>query len=270
MNPLPAPQNPRTLLSFDFDGTLHEPASGHPLNPRFFEVVQQLREEQDAIWVVNTGRSLFQMVQGLTEAGFPFLPDHIIAREREIFSPARFGRWAAYEKWNNRCEKDHKKLFKKSRKSLKRLQSFVEDQTGAEWIGSATEPAGVVATSVAEMQDIAEFADSVCKETPSLSYERNSIYMRFSHANYHKGSALQELQSFYEVPVDRTFAIGDGLNDVKKLRPDVAGMLACPSNAVVEVKEGVKSSDGYLASSPVSEGVMESLAHFFALTAVQS
>ena len=270
MNPLPLPETARTLLSFDFDGTLHELATGNPLKNEFFELLQELRETEDAIWVVNTGRSLFQTIEGMNETKFPFLPDHIIAREREIFSPGRFGRWVAFEKWNDRCEKDHKKLFKKSKRSLKRLRTFVEEETDAEWIGSPTEPAGVVATNVAEMGQIADFADSICKETPALSYERNSIYMRFSHSDYHKGSALQELQTFYQVPISRTFVIGDGLNDVKKLRPEIAGLIACPSNAVDEVKETVRAVDGFVASKPVSDGVMESLRHFFAPKGVHS
>ena len=39
----------------------------------------------------------------------------IVAREREVWYPNPLGRWIGDEKWNRRCEKDHRKFFNLSR-----------------------------------------------------------------------------------------------------------------------------------------------------------
>lgn len=265
MQALPAPESPRLLLSFDFDGTLHEPEAGYPLDPRFFDVIQQLREKYGALWAVNTGRSLFQTVQGINEAKFPFLPDCLIAREREIYKPSPLGRWVDMGRWNTDCAKAHAKLFRKSRRVLKKLRKYVETETSARWIEQEDEPAGVIATTEEEMERISNMADELCAKTPMLSHERNTIYMRFSHAEYNKGSALKALAESMDLQPESTFAIGDGHNDLTKLNRDIAHHIACPANAHPEVQRCLLDQGGYLAKACYSHGVLEALEHFFPL-----
>jgi len=260
---LPPLDSPRLLLSFDFDGTLHQPQDGWHLDVTFFDHIQKMREEHGALWLINTGRSLFQMVQGISESHFPFLPDFLIVREREIFQPTQFGHWVDLGDWNKRGEKDHKKLFKKASRSMKILKKFVTEETQAEWIESKDEPAGIIAKSLDEMAHIANHVDTICAKMPNLSYERNSIYLRFSHSRYNKGSALQQVQSLSGVGVDKTFAIGDGHNDLTMLRPEVAAHLACPANAISDVKVTVSTSGGYVSELNASQGAIEALRTFF-------
>ena len=84
MKTLPPPPQPKAILSFDFDGTLHDPAAAPPVPVAFFELLRTLREEKQIVWGINTGRSMHQMVEGFIESRFPFLPDWVVAREREI------------------------------------------------------------------------------------------------------------------------------------------------------------------------------------------
>lgn len=264
---LPPLDSPSLILSFDFDGTLHQPHDGWPIQKEFFDHVRRMREEHDALWLINTGRSLFHMVQGISECRFPFLPDLIIVRERDIYQPGRFGRWVDLGKWNKNGEKDHKKLFQKAGKQLKELKAFVTGETAAEWIESKEEPAGVIATSLEEMAKIAERADRCCEMIEDLSYERNSIYLRFSHSAYNKGSALQEVQRLAGLGMGETFAIGDGFNDLTMLRPEVAAHLACPHNAIPEVKTAVRQAGGFLSDQYASGAAVDALnSYFFSLT----
>ncbi len=260
---LPPLDSPRLLLSFDFDGTLHQPQDGWHLDATFFDHIAKMREEHGALWLINTGRSLFQMVQGFGESRFPFLPDLLIVREREIFQPTQFGRWVDLGDWNKKGEKDHKKLFKKSARALKKLKKFVTQETQAEWIESKDEPAGIIAKSLAEMAHIASHIDAVCAGISDLSYERNSIYLRFSHGKYNKGSALQQVQSLSSVGVENTFAIGDGHNDLTMLHPSVASHLACPANAIPDVKDIVSASGGHVSQMNASHGALDALRTFF-------
>jgi len=250
---------PRWLLSFDFDGTLAVADEYPPVKPEFFELMEKMRRSHRTYWGINTGRSLMQAVQGLADARFPFLPDYIIAREREIYTPNKLGRWVGHSEWNERCHSDHHKLFRKSRRLLKKLRHWVEKETAAIWGMQEAEPAGIVASTASEMDVIVRKIDEVIQGWPKLSYQRNGIYLRFSHLRYHKGSALVELARILEIPKERAFAIGDGHNDLDMLSPDVAGLLACPANACEEVVRQVESSGGYVASKRASEGTIEAL-----------
>ena len=97
---------PGHILSFDFDGTLHNPADEDPVSPRLFETLERLRREKGALWGINTGRSIAHVVEGLVESRFPFAPDWVVAREREIWLPNHVGRWTAHQPWNHDCEKE--------------------------------------------------------------------------------------------------------------------------------------------------------------------
>ena len=134
MKNLDPPPTPGAVLSFDFDGTLHHPADDPPVPREFFEVIRSLRENRGAVWGINTGRSMPQMIEGFLESRFPFLPDWVVAREREIYFPNAYGRWIPHEEWNSRCEKEIHRLFKNSRKLLNSLRAEVEEHTGARWM----------------------------------------------------------------------------------------------------------------------------------------
>ena len=87
MKPLPSPAQATAVLSFDFDGTLHDPAAVPPVPAGVFTLLGKLRAEQQVVWGINTGRPLAHMVDGFIESRFPFLPDWVVARECEIYFP---------------------------------------------------------------------------------------------------------------------------------------------------------------------------------------
>jgi HAD superfamily hydrolase (TIGR01484 family) len=250
---------PEWLLAFDFDGTLVVPDENPPVQPDFFSLISSMRQTHHAYWGINTGRSLMQTVQGLAEARFPFLPDFIIAREREIYTPNDLGRWVPVSEWNTRCDKEHHKLFRKCRRVLKRMQKWVESETAAVWGLQAGEPAGIVASTASEMEWIVQHLDQELEKTPLLSYQRNGIYLRFSHRHYHKGSAMAEVARLCGLDASRTYAIGDSHNDLDMLDVGLAAHLACPENACDEVKTRVTQSGGYVAQGIASRGAIESL-----------
>ncbi len=253
------------LLSFDFDGTLVIPDAEPPVQSQFFELIRMMRVSHKVLWGINTGRSLMQTVQGLTEARFPFLPDYIIAREREIYTPNSYGRWVGVADWNGRCEKEHHRLFRKCRRLLRRLQKWVELETGAIWGQQDGEPAGIVASTAREMDYIVQKLDRELQEKPMLCYQRNGIYLRFSHRDYHKGSAMAEVARRSGLSADRTFAIGDSHNDLDMLDLSRAAHIACPGNACEEVKNRVLSRGGHVAGGTASAGTIEALCAAFAI-----
>jgi HAD superfamily hydrolase (TIGR01484 family) len=263
MTPLPAPSSPTAILSFDFDGTLHFAANTPPVPPTFFEVIRRLRENQGVLWGINTGRAMEYMEEGILESRFPFLPDWVVAREREIHFPDGAGRWQPHHPWNLRCETEIHALFHHARQLMAQIRRLVEEHTGARWIEMDGEPAGIIAQSDDEMEWIVGSIQPLVDAEPHLAWQRNSIYLRFGHRDYQKGSSLSEVAAHYGLTAAHCFAMGDSHNDFEMLDPAHAAMTACPANAVREIREKILATGGIVTPSPHGQGAIEALHHYF-------
>src|SRR5438876_8503364 len=96
------------------------------------------------------------------------------------------------------------------------------------------------------MDLVTEFIEQARARHPKLDYQRNTVYLRFCHADYHKGAALAELARLIDIPRDNIFAAGDHHNDISMLDGRFAAMPSCPANAIDEVKTVVRKADGYV------------------------
>jgi hydroxymethylpyrimidine pyrophosphatase-like HAD family hydrolase len=224
-----------------------------------------IRELQDAgsVWAINTGRSVDLLESGLAKFDFQIRPDFILTTERDIFRPDGNGdKWEPFGDWNDRCARDHADLFAATQPVLAEVVDFVTQQTKARLIYDSDRLEGLAAENELEMQRIAEFIEHAGAEHSKFHYQRNGIYLRFCHADYHKGAALAELARLIEVPRDSIFAAGDHHNDISMLDGKVAAMPSCPANAIPEVQSAVRSADGYVAQQEHGAGVYEALLHF--------
>ncbi|MDB0068585.1 HAD hydrolase family protein, partial [Akkermansiaceae bacterium] len=93
--------------------------------------------------------------------------------------------------------------------------------------------------------------------------ERNSIYLRFTHIGFRKGTCLVEAADRWGIGPELILAVGDNFNDLSMLQPEVSEACGCPSNAVPAVKDFVRGRGGKVASKPGSLGVMEVMGHYF-------
>jgi len=107
-----------------------------------------------------------------------------------------------------------------------------------------------------------KFIDQAKAHEPKFHYQRNTIYLRFCHADYHKGAALAELSRLTEIPREVIFAAGDHHNDISMLDGRYAAFPACPANAIDAVKSAVRGSGGRVAEKEFGAGVHEALQHF--------
>ena len=259
--------SPVLLVSTDFDGTLVEHGAPTPFSPRLLEVFTALRE-RGVRWVINTGRTLPSLEEGLESFALPIQPDYAITTERELFQPARDRRgWEDFGDWNTVCARRHDALFAAAAPMLRELVAFVQSDTGAELrYGRRTqgceitdEPAGIVARDDAEMDRIVARLDRLRSDVPQFSFQRNSIYLSFCHADYDKGTSLAELGRLIGVGAEGTFAVGDHQNDLPMLDGRHARRVACPANSIDRVKAAVQAAGGYVAREPYSAGVIEAL-----------
>ena len=248
------------LLSTDFDGTLVAHHSDPVLDPDCMELIETL-QRAGAIWAINTGRSRDLLESGLVDFEFPVRPDFILTSERDVFRPAGNG-WEAFGDWNTRVARHHAELYASASSIFAEVLDFVHQKTGARIIHEAHGPEGLIAQDEEEMARIIEFIDEARSAHPHFHYQHNTVYLRFCHANYHKGSALAELQRLLEIPREQTFAAGDHFNDVSMLDGRYAQFPACPANAIAEVKEAVREANGYVAEGHCGAGVREALLHF--------
>ena len=250
---------PTFLYSFDLDGTLVDEPPYPTINPGLNSFLESVKT-QGGVWAVNTGRTLFQALDGIAEHKIRPVPDFIMAKERELYAPTQFNRWVDVGDWNKRCQKEHKRFLKTHRKLFKRVQAYLEAETNAQWMEGMEETPGVIATSGEEMGKVCAYIEEEIRNDDVLSYERNSIYLRFSHAAYHKGSVLQELARHLDVPREKICVAGDNHNDLSMLCPTVAGFRVCPSNAIPEVQAVVSGSPGgVVGNGRASFGVLEGI-----------
>ncbi len=256
-------RRPVRLLSTDFDGTLVGHDNDPVLDPRCMELIGEL-QRGGVLWAINTGRSVELLESGLLDFDFPVHPDFILTSERDVFRPARNGgkRWEPFGDWNDRCAQAHEELFSSAKSILAEVIHFVNQKTSARVVYLGEGPEGVIAQSEEEMDRITRFIDHARTRQPQFHYQRNTIYLRFCHTDYHKGAALAELARLIEVPREEIFAAGDHHNDVSMLDGRFAAMPACPANAIETVKKTVRSAGGYVAEREFGAGVHEALLHF--------
>lgn len=249
------------VLAFDFDGTMYWEGHEPEVDERLFDWIEFLRKRQNLVWGISTGRTLPHLQEGLVRA-CRFLPDFVITRERDIFFTNPVGRFEPNARWNARAQKDHTKLFKKLKKEMRDLRLFVEETLEGEWVEESGDP-GVVLKDESGMESLLELLEEKCGSCQELAYERNSIYLRFTHAAYGKGPALSEVVRHYGVAPQNVLAAGDNFNDLTMLTPEVAAYLVCPSNAVESVKKRVAVCDGVVAEGIASEGLVEAFEKIF-------
>ncbi|MBA3608144.1 MAG: HAD family phosphatase [Chthoniobacterales bacterium] len=248
------------LISTDFDGTLVSHASDPVFDRACLELIRDLQRD-GAIWAINTGRSVGLLKEGLEDFAFSVLPDFILTSERDVFRPTERG-WEPYGDWNERCAQAHAELYLTASSVLAKVVDFVIRQTKARVVYEANEPAGLIATNEEEMDLLTEFIDRAKAHEPKFHYQRNTIYLRFCHADYHKGAALAELSRLTNIPHAAIFAAGDHHNDLSMLDGRYAALPACPANAIPEVKEAVRRAGGWVAEKEFGAGVHEALRHF--------
>jgi hydroxymethylpyrimidine pyrophosphatase-like HAD family hydrolase len=249
------------LICTDFDSTIAEP-DGRQISPAFFERLEAARKTGPLFWVINTGRTFDSLRDDLVQRKAPIWPDWVVAVEREIWL-VRDRRGVGWFEWNRKCELLHAQLFESVAPLWKLIEDYVMRHTKARLVEDAGSPLGIVASCEEEADEISAYITPLLKDWPMLVAVRNSIYFRFSHKFYHKGACLEAIANGIGVLPLQIMAVGDHLNDLPMLDRRYAHHLACPANAVEQVKEKVRSQNGYVASSDVAEGTVEAWNRLF-------
>lgn len=257
------------LLSTDFDGTLiesssTEPAFVFPIKEKCHEVLAiALNEliEEGGLWVVNTGRPLNLLLEGLEIFEGPAKPHYLITNERHIYRYHENGDVESLGDWNRRCDEEHDLLFKSAGGFFERVHRLIgEYGEEATFLESAS---GVPEELLVKDESLLDELSIRLLELPGrpdvFSFQRSHIHLHFCHQSYNKGSTLGELSRFLSIRPESILAIGDYHNDIAMLNGQVAAMVACPSNAHDKVKQTVKKAKGHVSLHPSSRGSAEAI-----------
>jgi len=249
------------LLCTDFDGTIAEP-DFKPISPVFFQRLESWRKDGPLYWVINTGRTFESLREELVRRKAPIWPDWVVAVEREVWL-VRDRRGVGWFEWNRKCELLHAQLFETVGPFWKLVEDYISRHTKAKLVEDPGSPLGIIASCEEEADEISAYITPLLKNWPMLVAVRNSIYFRFSHKLYHKGACLEAIANGIGVLPPQIMAVGDHMNDLPMLDRRYAHHLACPANAVDEVKHKVRAQGGHVASSDVAEGTVEAWDRFF-------
>jgi hydroxymethylpyrimidine pyrophosphatase-like HAD family hydrolase len=251
---------PVRLISTDFDGTLHAEFEDPPV-PRDLQGLLGELQRDGAHWVINTGRDLSSVMEGIARSRLSVHPDFLVTVEREIFY-LEGSHYYALTEWNGGCTRAHEELFARVRPDVSMLEAWVSSRFRATLYEDAFSPFCLIAESNQDADAIQEFLEDYCSRVPNLAFVRNDIYARFSHSAYNKGTALAEIARRLGLNRDATFAAGDHLNDLPMLSGEFAACLVAPDNAIPVVKELVRRQNGYVSHQPWGHGVARGLEHY--------
>ncbi|HUB66173.1 MAG TPA: HAD family hydrolase [Candidatus Methylacidiphilales bacterium] len=251
------------LICTDFDGTLAG-ADGQPIHTVFFERLVGWRKRGQLFWVINTGRTYESLQDELVGRKTPLWPDWIVTLERQIWL-VRNQRGIGWFEWNRKCELLHAQLFESVKPIWKLIEDYVARHTGGRLVEDAGSPLGIIASCEEEADEISAFMKPLLQNWPMLVSVRNSIYFRFSHKFYHKGTCLEAISNGLGIPAAQIMTVGDHLNDLPMLERRYAWHLACPGNAVDDVKERVRAEGGYVSVANTGEGIVEAWDKMFPL-----
>lgn len=250
------------LLSTDFDGTLVGFPQRLACPPLLSDALVAARAA-DVAWVINTGRSLEHLEEGLAEFAAPHAPDYAVVNERHLYE-LRGRDWIAIGTWNERCDEEHHRLGQLSAPALRQILKHAARSLSFEVLEERGYPIGVITRDEETMEKLVGQLRLVAGEHPDFDFQRNAIYLRFSHRSYTKGTTLAELARFLALPKAGILAIGDNHNDLSMLDGTHAGMVACPVNAVEEIRRAVRTANGFVSDRPDAFGTAEAIFNYLA------
>lgn len=244
------------LISTDFDGTLHTDFE-HPPVPAVLQEILAQFQAAGGKWLINTGRDLAGVMEGITRAHLKVKPDFLGLVEREIY--AHDGVWySPVAEWNEACARDQNAVFARIRPDLPGLFAWVGRYFPSTTVyADAYSPFCVIADNNDDADQIVAHLEEYCAQEPDLAVVRNDVYARFSHRGYNKGTVMSEVARRLGLGAHQVLAAGDHHNDLPMLDAARAKWLVAPANSVDPVKVAVRQQGGHVSALPWGHGVAE-------------
>jgi HAD superfamily hydrolase (TIGR01484 family) len=249
---------PIKLISTDFDGTIFAEFENPPIPVKLQKLIGDL-QARGVKWVINTGRDMSSLMEAMARAKVTIQPDYLVLVEREIQIHDGV-RYSGLEEWNTACTCAHEELFTRVHADVPRITEWINARFHATVYADPYSPFCLIAGNNGDAETIDAYLEDYCRTVPNLVTVRNDVYIRFSHAAFNKGTALQKLTHRLGITPQEVFAAGDHLNDLPMLSRQYAGWLAAPQNAIPSVKALIRSQQGFISDLSQGNGVADALA----------
>lgn len=261
---LPPPVKARYLFSFDFDDTLFTLGGPAAERRRFFRIMRGLRRDYGVLWGINTGRDPVYLREGLMDMFHDdpegFAPDFTVTMERNVHLADAEGRLMPGVSWNDACSVAHDSLFSRYGCMLEELMEHLEQRfSGLELRRQQYDAFSLVVNDARGLDAVSGVIHGTVAPYEEIVTQRAGPYLRFSHRDYNKGTALAFVASQWGIPHACAAIFGDGHNDLDAMRHLPEAFRCCPSNAAEEVKEMVAAGHGYMSQKPRTLGVLDGL-----------
>src|SRR5438128_2089822 len=152
------------LISTDFDGTLHAEFEDPPVPHELQTLIADL-QRQGAKWVINTGRDLSSVMEGIARARLSIRPDYLVVVEREIYCH-HASRYVQAEEWNQGCKAAHAELFARVEADVPGLVDWVNQRFSATLYQDDYSPFCMIAEKNEDADAIQVFLESYCAQVP--------------------------------------------------------------------------------------------------------
>lgn len=250
---------PIQLICTDFDGTLHSDDEV-PAVPVALQEALGALQDAGALWMINTGRELDDLLEGLKRVQLSVQPDYLVVVEREIYRRTDHG-YEPFTEWNEACATAQAAVFATIADRLPPLFEQLRLDHAAHLYEDPWSPFCFIDRDNDEADAIQAVVDDLLADLPDIALVRNDIYGRLAHTAYTKGSAMAEVARVLSIQPENILAAGDHWNDLSMLQSDLAHLLVAPANAMPEVAAQVHAEGGYVAQAQCGEGVLEGLQH---------
>lgn len=248
------------LIATDLDGTIIGNGDEFPVYEQFRDKIDQIRNENDAIWAICTGRNLksFRIFfDSMRLMGI--VPDFVIIKHAYIYGLSSVG-YVPHVVWN---------LQMRFVKWLQRIRVASAIRGWHTMVAGSTRGVTTIVRSSDRLcmrfnsaETAATAANMIRDRVKNYKYVRVFPYVKEVDVRcvpFTKGLSLSELTRHLGMTAENVLAIGDGHNDISMLEPSVARQTGCPANAQPEVVSAVHTFGGHIASKPSLSGVMEIL-----------
>ncbi len=236
------PSDCRWLISLDYDGTLRHDEAPY-IDAEFFEQMAAWREH-GVRWGINTGRSLYFLLEDYTEIS-AVLPDFICTCERYAYVSDDAGMLHACHRYNVGCDEDHIALRARLGEVIgEEFKRMGERNPEVEWEIDDSDPLSIAAADPESMEKLMPTVYEIQSRYPELGMQRAGRFMRYCDGRYSKGSALDQVRKHWEVEEAHCFIMGDGENDLDTFKHFPTASCAAPTHSHVDVLNYVNARGG--------------------------
>lgn len=261
----------KKIVFFDIDGTLIDSVKGmNDISPKVKESIKEIQENGDYAFIA-TGRPYGFLPKTILEFGFDgfILANgaHIIINDKTIYSDSIdkvFIKNLVEELENNNIEyvlqgekycymKKHFKNFHNYLDKIKTPKNYIKDEYNYEDINIHK------VEMLCENDEMENLCLNIVKKNPECDYfssiNKRAIEMYIKKNT--KSKAILKVINYLNIPIENTYAFGDGKNDMDMLKEVGCGIAM--GNASDEVKEIADYVTESVYNDGVAVGIMEKM-----------